>query len=60
MDLKELRLKKGLTQKNMADKLNMTINNYCNYERKIYPSMKLEIENKISEILKCEFKYLEE
>ena len=57
MDLKELRMKRGITQRVMADKLGMTINNYCNYERGLYPTMKESIREKISEILKVEYFY---
>lgn len=57
MDLKTLRIKKGLTQRVMAEKLGMTINNYCNYERGLYPNMKETIREKISEILGCEYFY---
>ena len=59
MDLKELRRKKGYTQREMANMLNMTITNYCNYERGLYPSMKKELTEKISEILGCNFEYRE-
>lgn len=57
MDLKELRQSKGITQKKMADMLGMTITNYCNYERGLYPSMKQKLIDKISEVLGCEYFY---
>lgn len=55
--LKEIRLELGLSQFEMARKINMTYSNYLNYEREIYKSMSEEKEKEISEILDQKFIY---
>ena len=55
--LKEIRLELGLSQVEMARKINMTYSNYLNYEREIYKSMSEEKEKEISEILDQRFVY---
>lgn len=57
MDLKELRTQKGLSQIEMARLLDMTEQNYRNYEKRAYKEMASEIEKRISEILETEYAY---
>lgn len=57
MKLKNLRIQKGLSQREMALRLSMTEQNYRNYERGAYVAMSEDIEKQISEILGIEFKY---
>ena len=57
-DLKALRNAKGYTQQEMANMLGMTSSNYCCYERGRYPSRRRDIEEDISAILDCEYKYI--
>ena len=59
MDLKELRIQKGLSQIEMARLLDMTEQNYRNYERRAYKEMAPEIEKRISDILETEYTYAE-
>ena len=56
-NLKQLRSMLGLTQIQMSEHLEMTYTNYINYERELYKTMSEELENKISTITGCEFKY---
>ena len=55
--LKQLRQEKGITQVQMSILLNMSYNNYVNYDRGYYNSMPEEVEAKISEILGVEYHY---
>lgn len=57
--LKELRIQKGLSQIEMARLLDMTEQNYRNYERRAYKEMSPDIEKSISEILETEYRYAE-
>lgn len=57
--LKELRIQKGLSQIEMARLLDMTEQNYRNYERRAYKEMSPDIEKNISEILETEYRYAE-
>ena len=59
MDLRELRIQKGLSQIEMARLLDMTEQNYRNYERRAYKEMAPEIEKRISDILETEYTYAE-
>ena len=59
MDLRELRIQKGLSQIGMARLLDMTEQNYRNYERRAYKEMAPEIEKRISDILETEYTYAE-
>ena len=57
MDLKELRTQKGLSQIEMARLLDMTEQNYRNYERRAYKEMAPDMEKRISDILETEYTY---
>ena len=57
MNLKKLRLQKGLTQMEMCQRLGMSYQNYRNYETGCYKQCKPEIEKMISEILEIEYEY---
>ena len=57
--LRELRIQKGLSQIEMARLLDMTEQNYRNYERRAYKEMSPDIEKSISEILETEYRYAE-
>ena len=57
--LKELRIQKGLSQIEMARLLDMTEQNYRNYEKRAYKEMSADIEKSISEILETEYRYAE-
>lgn len=60
MKLKELRKSKGFLQREVAKKLDMTEQNYRNYELGSYRSMNAELEKRISELFGVEYKYSEE
>jgi transcriptional regulator with XRE-family HTH domain len=55
--LKELRLKKGLTQDELAKRIYMTTQNLRNYEKGGYAEMDAGIEELISKALGVEYKY---
>ncbi len=55
--LKELREDRNITQYQMAIELDMSYNNYVNYEKGYYKAMPIEIEEKIGKILGIEYKY---
>ena len=59
MELRELRIQKGLSQIEMARLLDMTEQNYRNYEKRAYKEMATDIEKRISEILETEYRYAE-
>lgn len=58
--LKQLRLKKGLTQQQLAEKLNMSVQNLRGYENGSYVAMNTDIEQKIKNILDSNYKYTRE
>lgn len=58
--LKQLRMSKGLTQQELAKKLNMSVQNLRGYENGNYISMNSDIENKIKSILGEKYKYTRE
>lgn len=49
--LRELRNEKGLSQVEMAIALEMSVQNFINYERGYYKSMNYELESKIAHVL---------
>lgn len=55
--LRELRLKKGLTQTQLATMLDISYQHLRNYEGGAYKSMKEELRLKISEVLGEDYHY---
>lgn len=56
--LREMRLKKGLTQDQLARKLNMTSQNLRNYELYRYMEMSPILTKKVKRVLGEEFEYV--
>ncbi len=55
--LKELRQAKNISQVQMSIELEMSFNNYVNYERGYYKTMSPELEKKIGKVLGIDYTY---